>query len=73
MFVVDAIMMSPFKGLLFIAKEIANAVDKEREADRSDAMTQLSSLHLALERGEIDEDEFDRRETELLDRLEQDQ
>jgi hypothetical protein len=33
-------------------------------------MGQLSALHLALEKGEITEEAFEDRETDLLDRLE---
>jgi len=70
MFFLDDIAMSPFKGLLFIAKEVANAVKQQQEQDRASTMAELSSLHLQLENGEITEDEFDEREAELLDRLE---
>jgi len=69
-FFLDDIAMSPFKGLLFIAKEVANAVKQQQEQDRASTMAELSSLHLQLESGGITEDEFDEREAELLDRLE---
>jgi hypothetical protein len=71
MFFVDDLVMSPFKGFLFIAKEVAKAVEQQKEQDRADVMSQLSGLHAKLESGEIDEDEFDSLESELLDRLEQ--
>ena len=70
MFFLDDVVMSPFKGFLFIAKEVAKAVDQAREADRNNAMRELSELHLKLESGEITDDEFDARESELLDLLE---
>ncbi len=62
--------MSPFKGFLFIAKEVAKAVEQQAEKDRADTMQSLSQLHARLERGEISEDEFDELETQLLERLE---
>lgn len=71
MFFVDDVLMSPFKGFFFIAKEIAKAVDKEAEDQRNDAMARLSALHLQLEKGEITEDEFDEQEAILLDALEE--
>ncbi len=71
MFFVDDVMLSPFKGLLFIAKEVAKAVDQAREGERDDAMKELSMLHQRLEAGEITEEEFDEREAELLDLLEE--
>lgn len=70
MFFIDDVLMSPFKGFLFIAKEVAKAVDQARENDRANAMKELSMLHARLEAGEITEDEFDERESELLDLLE---
>ncbi len=70
MFFVDDVLLSPFKGFLFIAKEVAKAVDQAREHERDDAMKELANLHKQLEAGEITEEEFDARESELLDLLE---
>lgn len=71
MFFLDDVMMSPFKGFMFIAREVAKAVEQQAEQDRADLMSQLSLLHAKLENGEINEDEFDEQEAEILDRLEQ--
>ena len=70
MFYLDDLVMSPFKGFLFIAKEVAKAVEQEKENVRANNMADLSALHSKLESGEITEDEFDEREAELLDLLE---
>jgi uncharacterized membrane protein len=70
MFYLDDLVMSPFKGFLFIAKEVAKAVEQEKENQRASNMAQLSALHAQLEAGEITEEEFDDREAELLDLLE---
>ncbi len=70
MFFIDDVMLSPFKGFMFIAKEVAKAVDQARESDRANAMKDLAMLHQQLEAGEISEEEFDARESELLDLLE---
>ncbi len=69
MFYLDDLVMSPFKGFLFIAKEVAKAVEKEKENERANNMAELSALHAKLEAGEITEEEFDDRESELLDLL----
>ncbi len=69
MFYLDDLVMSPFKGFLFIAKEVAKAVEQEKENVRANNMAELSALHARLEAGEITEDEFDEREAELLDLL----
>lgn len=73
MFFLDDVVLSPFKGFLFIAKEVAKAVDQARENDRASAMKELSMLHQRLEAGEITDDEFEDRESELLDLLESDE
>ena len=69
MFYLDDLVMSPFKGFLFIAKEVAKAVEQEKENVRANNMAELSALHARLEAGEITEEEFDEREAELLDLL----
>lgn len=70
MFVIDDLFMSPFKGLLFIAKEVAKAVEQEKENNRARLMTRLTELHKSLEDGQITEDQFDETESDLLDQLE---
>lgn len=71
MFILDNIAMSPFKGFMFIAKEVANAAKQEMEKNRANLMAELSALHQKLEQGEITEEEFDEREQWLLDQLEE--
>jgi len=71
MFFVDDLVMSPFKGFLFIAREVAKAVEQQAEQERAEVMSQLALLHSRVEKSEITDDEFDELETELLDRLEQ--
>ena len=71
MFFVDDLVMSPFKGFLFIAREVAKAVEQQTEQERAEVMSQLSLLHSRVEKGEITDEEFDELETELLDKLEQ--
>ena len=71
MFILDDMAKAPFKGFMFIVREVANATQQEIARQRSDVMAKLSQLHLQLENGDVDEDEFDDREKELLDRLEE--
>jgi len=69
MLIADDILLFPIKGVLWVFNEIYNAVDQELH-DESDALTaQLQQLYTMLEAGEITEVEFDRQESELLDRL----
>jgi len=69
MFLLDDILLSPARGLMFVMREIKKAVDAERAADRRRIMAALTSLHRALDDGSISEAEFETREAELLERL----
>lgn len=55
--------------LVWIAEEIQEVARQEQAQDRTATIEQLRALHQQLEAGEIDDDEYDRREQELLDRL----
>jgi hypothetical protein len=66
MFLLDKLLTAP---LLWIAKEVSEAVQKER-AGESEAITQsLSELYMRLETGKMTEEEFEVEEKQLLDRL----
>ena len=70
MFLIDDILMSPVKGFLFIAEKVRDAAVEAQAAEAATLTKELSGLYAKLEAGEIDEDEFDAREEELLDRIE---
>lgn len=66
-----SIFTGPFKGLLFIAQKIDQAVQQEREADRDVTMDALRKLHLRYEAGELSDEDFEDQEEKLLNRLEE--
>jgi hypothetical protein len=69
MFLVDDLLLSPVKGILWVFREIHDAAQEEL-AGESEAITKaLSELYLRLETGQITEAEFDAQEKVLLDRL----
>jgi hypothetical protein len=69
MLIIDDLLTSPLRGLLWLFKEIHNAAQEE-VAGSADAITgELSQLYLELETGRITEADFDVREKVLLDRL----
>jgi len=59
-----------FKGLFFIFKEIGKRVEEEL-TDEDSVKQQLAELYRMLETGRITEKEFDKREGELIERLEE--
>ena len=69
MLIVDDILLFPARSITWLFREMANSVGQEL-ANESDALTnELSELYMLLETGRITEEEFDRQEKDLLDRL----
>ncbi|MEI7662716.1 MAG: gas vesicle protein GvpG [Bacteroidota bacterium] len=69
MFLIDDILLAPLKGVIFIAEKINEIIDKEM-SDEGSIKERLMALQLKFEMDEIDEEEYDRREDELLKLLE---
>jgi Gas vesicle protein G len=69
MFIVDTIVTSPFRAILAIFREIHNAAKQEAGNEAATIRTELGELYMLLEMKSITEDEFDKRESALLDRL----
>jgi len=65
MFLIDDIFMAPLNGVLFVGKKINEIIQKEM-SDEGSIKERLMALQLKFEMDEIDEEEFDRREDELL-------
>ncbi len=58
-------------GLLMgVMREIDKAVQGELDSEQEGILRKLRQLHRAIELKEIDEDTFEERETQLLERLE---
>jgi len=70
MFLIDDLLLSPAKGLFYIFKQIHKAAEEEF-LNEENISAELSELYMMLETGKITEEEFDKRESELLKKLEQ--
>ena len=70
MFLLDDILLFPVRGTLFVLRELQKAAEAERQDSRP-IVQELQDLYMLLETGRITEEEFDRREAVLLERLEQ--
>ncbi len=70
MFLIDDLLMAPFKGIVSIGKKINEIIDKEM-SDEGTIKEKLMELQLKFEMDEIDEEEYDQKEEELLEILEQ--
>lgn len=69
MFLIDDILLSPIHGLLWVFKEIQNAVVADRTNESETITARLSELYMMLETGQMTEAQFDAAEKVLLDRL----
>ena len=69
MFLIDDILLAPLKGVIFIGQKINEMIEKEM-SDEGAIKERLMALQLKFEMDEIDEEEYDRREDELLKLLE---
>jgi len=71
MLIIDDILMFPIKSILWMFREIHNAAQQELATEAETITAELSELYMMLETGRITEAEFDAREKELLDRLDE--
>ncbi len=71
MFLIDSLLTAPMRGLLFVFREIHEAAEQDLANAAGTIRADLAQLYLLLESGAMTEDEFDRREKELLDRLDE--
>ena len=69
MFLIDDLLLSPFKGLLWIFKEVHEAARQEVENETEELKSALAELYMQLDTGQISEEEFTEEEARLLDRL----
>jgi len=69
-FLLDDVLLSPVKLVHFIAKAASEEAMKEF-LDEKGVRRKLRELYSLLESGKISEPEFERREKNLVDRLEQ--
>ncbi|MFZ0051177.1 MAG: gas vesicle protein GvpG [Desulfobaccales bacterium] len=70
MFLLDDILLSPIKGIVWVAEKVRDAAQEESAREGDLITAELRELYLMLESGKISEEEFEGREQQLLDRLE---
>ena len=68
MFLLDSILLSPVKGVVWMGQKLGDMAEKEL-SDKGCIKEELMRLQLQFELDEISQDEYDQKENELLDRL----
>ena len=69
-FLLDDLLLSPVKGVAWVARKIEAMADDEM-SDDSKVREDLLALQMRLELDEITEDEYRQGEVELMQRLEE--
>jgi hypothetical protein len=69
MILIDDILLAPLKGIIFLGKKIDELVQKEF-SDEGRIKERMMELQLKFEMDEISVEEYDQRETELLEMIE---
>jgi hypothetical protein len=70
MFLLDDILLSPFKGLTALCRKLHEAAEEDLEAQEKAILATLSDLYHQVETHEITDEDFNARESDLIDRLE---
>jgi hypothetical protein len=71
MLILDDILLSPVKGLMWVMKNIHNAAQEELLGEGDTITARLGEIYMMLETGKMTEAEFDEEEKRLLDRLDE--
>ncbi|WP_022949492.1 gas vesicle protein GvpG [Methylohalobius crimeensis] len=71
MLLIDNIIMSPARGIMWIFREIHKVAEESLHEEYQSITADLSQLYEKLEKGEMEEEEFDIQEQRLLDRMEE--
>jgi uncharacterized membrane protein len=69
MFLLDDLLLAPIKGVIFLADKINEVIEKET-SDEGSIKERLMELQMKFEMDEITEEEYDKKEDELLRLLE---
>ncbi len=68
MFLIDSILLAPLKGVIWMGQKLGDMAQKEL-SDKGRIKEELMRLQLQFELDEISRQEYNKKEKELLDRL----
>jgi len=69
MFIIDDILLAPVKGLLYVFKEIHKIAEEELEDTPEKLKKELLRLQMLFETDQINEEEYSKREKNILERI----
>lgn len=71
MFLIDNVLLAPVSGVMYVFREIRAAAQAEAAKNADALRAQLAELYGMLESGRISSEQFDAKEKELLDWLDE--
>lgn len=71
MFLLDDLIISPIKGLLWLGEKVKELADAENDDDEGKIREKLMAAQLRFELDEITEEEYTKEEKKLLAQLEE--
>ena len=70
MFIIDDILLAPLKGVVYLAKKIHELAEEELEDTGDKLKRELLDLQMLFETDQISEEEYQKKEKNILERLE---
>ena len=70
MFLIDDILLAPLKGVVYLAKKIHELAEEELEDTGEKLKRELLDLQMLFETDQINEEEYQKKEKDILERLE---
>jgi len=70
MFLIDDILLAPIKGIVWLAEKVRDMALEELEDTPEKLQRELLDLQMALESEQITEAEYQKKEKDILERLE---
>lgn len=71
MLLIDDLIVAPGKFVFWVMRQVQEAAAREMEQENERISAELVELHRRLETGAISEAQFEQREAQLLDRLDE--
>ena len=69
MFIIDDILLAPVKGVVYIAKKIHELAEEELVDSEEKLKRELLDLQMLFETDQINEEEYQKGENDILERL----
>ena len=69
-FLIDDILLAPIKGIIWIAEKVRDMAAEELEDTPEKLQRELLDLQMTLEAEQITEMEYQKKEKDILDRME---